>query len=92
MALDKRNLVRIASAPLETNQQRALFLAATNEAASAVKTAGFFNNCRDALKVGDIAIVLADADGTAAIQIHRMTAVPTSGNVTSAATTLEVDA
>lgn len=62
-----------------------IFAYATDDAAATVETAGYFNNARALLTVGDIILaVMAVGGGTPVLKAYTATAVPASGNVTIA--------
>lgn len=57
---------------------------ATNDTAAEVVAAGYFNDARADMSVGTIIDAEVDCDGTQASVRMRVTAVPSSGNVTVA--------
>jgi hypothetical protein len=89
MALNARSLTLFNSAPWGTAGNTVNFYNySTPDAAATVLTAGYFNDVRDKLKVNDVimAVCLAHASNpTGDIVQMRVTAAPTSGNVTVAA-------
>lgn len=58
------------------------FRYATPDALAAVVTAGYFNDARSQLRVGDVIEVAAGIGGTPATDTYTVTAVPATGNVT----------
>lgn len=57
---------------------------ATDDAAATVETAGYFNNARSQLQVGDVIQATMAMGGTPVLKHYVVTAVPASGNVTVA--------
>lgn len=54
----------------------------TNDDHATVAAAGYFNNARAVIGVGDTVIASVDLDGTPALRFYMFNAVPVSGNVT----------
>jgi len=63
---------------------------ASNDTKAEIIAAGYFNNAKPDLSVGSIIDVEADCDGTQESVRLRVTAVPTSGNVTVADVTWDI--
>ena len=85
MALQIRALTLTASVPVDTNKSVGFYKYATPDAAATVIAAGYFNDARDKLAVNDIIECVCVATGTGDRVVVRVTAVPSSGNVTVAA-------
>jgi len=84
MAHDIRALKRYNTATLAGNRQVSWYNYATNDTASEVVAAGYFNDARNTVKVGDCVDAIVDIDGTIDRISFRFTAVPSTGNVTVA--------
>lgn len=91
MAFCKQSLVRIGFGPRGTtagapgSTVNSLFVYSIDDAFATVATAGYFNESRADLKVGDlIAVSCASNKGG----LYIVTAAPTSGNVTVTAAVL----
>ena len=83
--LGNGNIRRInEGVPLPDGKTISTWHYATNDLASAVEAAGFFNDMRNSASVGDIIIASLDLDGTPVLKNYMFTAVPASGNVTVA--------
>ena len=88
MAFDKRALARAATSQVAAGKVRSMFFYATADAAAAVVTAGYFNDARDQLSVGDLIIAQCLIDGSPPdTQLVRVLTVPATGNVTTSANT-----
>lgn len=57
---------------------------ASNDTKAEIIAAGYFNDARPDLTVGSVMTIEADCDGTQTYARVRVTAVPTTGNVTVA--------
>jgi hypothetical protein len=86
MALNNRSLVLAISVPHTADAAPTNFYKyASPDAAATIVAAGYFNNVRDKLKVGDIIEAVALAGGATADRLDLVvTAVPATGNVTVA--------
>jgi hypothetical protein len=85
MAFNKRSLCLFNSTPYGTASKTVNWYGyATADAAATVVAAGYFNDARDKLKVNDVIMVMAVADGTGDWLLLKATAVPASGDVTVA--------
>ncbi len=87
MALNKRSLIRVASIPYQsggTTKKQNRYAYATTDALSSVVANNYFADIRDTLQVGDVIEVTAGLGATTETELIRMTAVPATGNVTSA--------
>lgn len=88
MALSERSFVRLAQTPIgntagnPTARMADLWFYATDDAASVVETAGYFNALRSRLVVGDLILCIFAAGGTSASKMLRVVTVPATGNVT----------
>ena len=82
MALDIRQLKRYNTITLMGNRQVSWYNYGTNDTAAEVVAAGYWNNARDTVKVGDCVDAIIDVDGTPDRIAFRFTAVPSTGNVT----------
>lgn len=88
MSLSTKSLVRIAqvtvgsTAGAAQGKQASKWFYATDDAAATVETAGYFNNARAQLAVGDIIEATMVNGGTPVTKTYVATAVPASGNVT----------
>lgn len=88
MSFTTRALARISQIPVgsaagaATAQQCSVFRYATADAAATVETAGYFNNARAQLAVGDVIIATMVATGTPVLKNYVVLTVPASGNVT----------
>ena len=87
MAFDKRALSRAATSQYAAGASASMHFLATADAAAAVIAAGYFNDAREMLQVGDIVFASVGIGGTADTLLLRVTAVPASGNVTTTAET-----
>jgi len=54
----------------------------TNDDHATVVAAGYFNNARAFLGVGDTVLASVDLDGTPQLRLYMFNAVPATGNVT----------
>lgn len=97
MALSQRSLVRIAhqtpvglAAGTPSDRTAGQWFYATDDAAATVEGAGYWNGARQFLRVGDVITAVMAAAGTPVLKAYVVTAVPASGNITTAiqATTL----
>lgn len=84
MAFQIRSLALSASVPVGTNKSVGFYKFATTDATATVVANGYFNNARDKLAVNDVIEAVCAADGTGDRIVVRVTAVPSSGNVTVA--------
>ena len=84
MPADPRALKRNMTITLSGNRQVSWYNYATDNTAAEVVAAGWFNTCRDVVRVGDCVDAIIDVDGTIDRISFRFTAVPSSGNVTVA--------
>lgn len=86
MALNNRALVQDASVPYAADTAPCNFYKyASADAAATIVAAGYFNNVRDKLKVGDIIEAVALAGTASADRLELVvTAAPATGNVTVA--------
>jgi len=85
MAFDKRSLARFVTSPYGTASKSVGFFAyATADANATVLTAGYFNDARETLKVNDVIHCISVADGVGVANVLKVTAAPSSGNVTVA--------
>lgn len=84
MTFKIRSLALVASVPYDTNKSVNFYKYATTDAAATVTTAGYFNDARDKLKVNDVIEVMTAANSTGDRLVVRVTAAPSSGNVTVA--------
>ncbi|CDZ67634.1 Hypothetical protein NGAL_HAMBI2605_59150 [Neorhizobium galegae bv. orientalis] len=84
MPADPRALKRYNTVTLPSNRQVSWYNYAANETAAEVIAAGWFNTCREVVKVGDCVDAIVDVDGTIDRIAFRFTAVPSTGNVTVA--------
>jgi len=82
MTFKIRSLALYASVPYDTNKSVRFYKYATIDAAATVLTAGYFNDARDKLQVNDVIECVTSAGGTGDRIVVRVTAVPSSGNVT----------
>lgn len=64
-----------------------LYIYATTDAAATVETAGYFNDARARLKLGDQILASMVLGGTPVAKHYIVTAVPGAGNVTIAMAT-----
>lgn len=86
MAFNKRNLALFASVPTGVaNKTVNFYKYASTDALATILAAGYFNDVRDKLKVNDVVDVVASADSTGDLVSVKVTAAPTSGDVTVAA-------
>lgn len=84
-SLARRNQVPIGSAAGAAKAaQSSSFDYATDDAAATVEAAGYFNNARAFLSVGDKIDAVMAASGTPVRKGYVVTVVPTTGNVTVA--------
>jgi hypothetical protein len=82
---NKRSLAAFWSVPTGTANKCVNFYGyATEDANATVLTAGYFNDAREKLKVNDIIICMSVAAGTGVANILKVTAAPSTGNVTVA--------
>ncbi|MGG7535351.1 hypothetical protein [Rhizobium sp. 12,4] len=84
MAHDPLALRRYNSIALSGGRKVGFYNYATDDTAAEMVAAGYFNNSRVALSVGSVIDAVVDVDGTPDNIRVRVTAVPTSGNVTVA--------
>ncbi len=84
MPANPRALKRYNSITLASNRVISFYNYAADETAAEVVAAGWFNECRDVVKVGDCVDAVVDVDGTPDRISLRFTAVPSTGNVTVA--------
>lgn len=90
MSLTTKSLVRTrqvtvgSAAGAAQGKQISKWLYATDDAAATVETAGYFNNARAQLAVGDVIEASMANTGTPVTKTYVATAVPASGNVTVA--------
>lgn len=54
----------------------------TNDDHAAVAAAGYFNNARSALGIGDTVLASVDLDGVPQLRLYMFNSVPAAGNVT----------
>lgn len=92
MSFSEKSLVRVTQAARGNTSgattggnMNSLFLYATDDAFATVATAGYFNNARGNLTVGDQILVSAASNKGG---LYTVTAVPASGNVTVTASVL----
>ena len=69
MALDATKLSAVAYGAGQT-----LYLYQTNDTATQIATAGYFDSLVDQLRVGDVIIAVNDLDGTPAVDVFAVTA------------------
>lgn len=72
------------SVQIATNRFSGLQFYATEDTVAEVTTAGYFNDGRKSLYVNTLILADCDIDGTPAVALLRVTAVPDTGNVTVA--------
>lgn len=84
MAHNARSLSRMASSAYGDNKSCSAFFYATEDAAAAVLTAGYFNDSRPQLTVGDQIFASVGLGGTLNALHLQVTAVPAAGNITVA--------
>lgn len=91
MALSQRSLVRRShqtpiglAAGTPSDRLAGGWDYATDDAAATVETAGYFNGARAFLRVGDVITSVMAAGGTPVLKQYVVTAVPASGNITTA--------
>ena len=88
MSLNLRSLALFASAPYGAATAAAskvnFHVYATADAQATVLTAGYFNGARDKLKVNDAIFCMSVAGGTGVLDALKVTAVPSSGDITVA--------
>jgi hypothetical protein len=84
MALDIKALVRMVSVPVSAGVTYTKWAYASADAAATIVAAGYFNGARDQLKVNDTIDVMAVQGGTGDWLLLKATAVPASGDVTTA--------
>jgi len=87
MAFKIRQLQRVASVSFDdngTSKKCNWYVYATTDADATVQAAGYFNDARDTLSVGDTIEAMTALAGTPERVVMRVTAVPTTGNVTVA--------
>jgi hypothetical protein len=82
MAHQPTQLRRSNSITLTGNVKVHFFDYATNHTKAEMIAAGYFNDSRAALTVSSIIDAVADVDGTPAYVKMRVTAVPSTGNIT----------
>lgn len=85
MAFKIRQLARNASVSYDdsgTSKTCNFYKFVTTDAAATVLTAGYFNDARATLRVGDVVEAVCDIAGTPERIVVLATAVPASGNVT----------
>lgn len=88
MALVLRSLANFASAPHGSAGATVNFYVyASNDAAATVLAGGYFNEARNKLKVNDVIFIMAVAGGVGDLLIVKVTAAPSTGNVTVAVET-----
>lgn len=83
MALVKAAFTRVSTS-VRDGAQSGLHFYSTADTTAAVVTAGYFNDVRDKIKVGDLVLVTAGIGGVPATMVLRFVAVPATGNVTIA--------
>lgn len=88
MSFCSRALVRFKQGPVGSTagaakaNQSSGFAYATDDAAATVETAGYFNNARSLLSVGDFIAAVCAASGTPVLKNYVVLTVPATGNVT----------
>ncbi len=87
MAFEKRALARCATSQHAAGASASMYFHSTADAVAVVLAAGYFNDARDTLSVGDIIFCVADNGGTSDILMLLVKTVPASGDVTVSAET-----
>ena len=87
MAFNKRALSRMATSQYASGESASAYFMATANAAAAVIAAGYLNDARDMLRVGDIIFASVGIGGTADTLLIRVATVPASRNITTVAET-----
>ena len=84
MAFYHKALTRVATSIRADGAQNSQVLYSDSDATATVVAAGYFNEAREKLRVGDIIVATVGIGGTPATLVLRVTAVPGTGNVTVA--------
>lgn len=82
MAFNSKALCRMGESFVGATNVKSCFFYATSDAAAAVAAAGYFNNARDKLRVGDVIIASLDTGGAPDARTYVVASVPASGDVT----------
>lgn len=85
MAFDDKSMrghSRGAALPTANSRSLRDWRYVTNDDHATVAAAGYFNNHRAFIGVGDTVLASVDLDGTPQLRLYMFNAVPASGNVT----------
>lgn len=85
MALDLTKLTPIEVGGVRMSGAPAHWSYTTVDASATVVAAGYFNNARKQLQVGDFIFANVDTGGTRTGKIYLVLTVPATGNVTTSA-------